>query len=118
VGFSIGLCAAGSQDALGILLIDVVRDELYLKFMNQWSAISDEGRHRFWSDLAQDLAEKASGMGAAELLSWLEATASDFIRIGNRTRIDVVEIEGALTNLYGQHVLPEAKGKRSMAGHS
>jgi hypothetical protein len=84
----------------------------------KWGGISDEGEAEIWSNLVHNVAEKAAAIGAAQLLSSLESTASHFIRIGARTRIDVVEFEGALTNLCRQHILPVPKGKRSMAGHS
>jgi hypothetical protein len=45
-------------EAVGILLIDVVRDELHVKFRNEWSGISGEGEAEIWSELARDVAEK------------------------------------------------------------
>jgi hypothetical protein len=65
-----------TAETIGILLIDVVRDELHVKFRNDWSGISQEDEAEIWSELAQDVAEKASDMGAAHFLSWLESTGS------------------------------------------
>jgi hypothetical protein len=95
-----------------------VRDELRVKFRNEWSAIADEGEAEIWSELAHDVAEKASDMGATYLLSWLKSTASHFIRIGAPTSIEVVEFEAALSNLYRQHVSQKPRGEPCMAGHS
>jgi hypothetical protein len=107
-----------TAEPVGILLIDVVRDELHVKVRNNWSGISNEDETEMWGELAQDLAENASDMGAAQFLSWLESTASHFIRIGTPTHIEVVDFEDALTSLYREHVLPERRGDCSMAGHS
>jgi hypothetical protein len=103
---------------VGILLIDVVHDELHVKFRNDWSGIVDEDKTEAWRELERNLAENATEMGAETLLSWLESTASHMIRIDIRKKLEVLDFEEVLNSLYREHIPLQLMGENSMGGHS
>jgi hypothetical protein len=54
---------------IGILLLDIARDDLYLKFTSDWIGISEEDDLGVWRELAQDMAQKARSW--ARVNSWI-----------------------------------------------
>ena len=86
----------------------MARNTLYVKFRKNWSGICEEDDVEVLRDLDEDLAAKAADMGAVQVLTWLEDTASHFFQLSARTNVQVGDFEDALNRLFRQHVLRES----------
>ena len=89
--------------AAGVLLEDPSQDRLYLRLRRDWEEIAPEEADTL-SALEFDLAAKAAEMGASGLLSYLEETLSNFVKIGERRDVMVRDFQRALGQLYREHV--------------
>jgi hypothetical protein len=90
---------------IGILLQDVSRDILQVRVRtNWWHGLIGEEEAEIWSELSEDLTERAQEIGAAHLLDWLENTASHAIQISPRQEVRLTNPEVTLDSLYGQQI--------------
>ncbi|MEP6535550.1 MAG: S24 family peptidase [Bryobacteraceae bacterium] len=97
----------------GILLLDPVKNRLYLRFRRDWDEIADEEDAEVLQALAADLESKAQEMGASELLDWMEEHLSNVIRISGREQVLVDSFEPSAARLYRQHVSPKVLSFRT-----
>jgi SOS-response transcriptional repressor LexA len=90
---------------LGVLLEDPSTDALWVRFRRDLDAlVEDEEDLEVIEALADDLAKKASEMGAAKLLEYLESTLSASFRITNREPVMVEDFARAVERLYRRRV--------------
>ena len=97
-----------SPEPLGILLLDPEGDRLHLRLRRDFESIADdEVDLELLNELREDLNQKASEMGAAAFLAWLEENASNVLRISDRERVLVGSFDTAAERLYRKHVSPK-----------
>jgi len=89
---------------VGILLGDST-DKLYLRMRSEWWSIApDKDEIEIWRQVADELEEKGRELGAAQVLDWLENSASHVLQIGGREEVQFLNIPVTLDSLYNQHV--------------
>ncbi len=88
---------------LGILLQDPETDTLHLRLRRDWWDIAGE-EAEVLEELEDDLAAKASEMGAERLFEWLEDTLSGTVRISDRKAVLVRDFGRTLNRLYSERV--------------
>jgi phage repressor protein C with HTH and peptisase S24 domain len=69
----------------------------------------DEDEFDVLDAMAADLEQKADEMGGLDLLGWLEDSASNFLRVSDRTPIAYSNEEAALGRLFDEHVDPTVR---------
>ena len=106
-----------SIEPVGIILSDDA-DQLHVKFRNDWSSIANEEETEICRELAEDLGQKGHELGAANVLDWLENTASHAIQLGTRTTVRVPDVNIALQALYQQHVDAAEHKDKPNAAHT
>jgi hypothetical protein len=90
---------------IGILLRDVSRDNLHVRVRRDWwHGLIDEEESEMWSELSEDLTQRAQEIGAARVLDWLENTASHAIKMSPRQEVRLTQAEVTLDSLYGQQL--------------
>jgi hypothetical protein len=98
------VCAPGREpEPAGLLLLDAASNRLSIRLkpsLNQ----TDESILEVWQDLAADLDRKATACGGAEILAWLESTASHVLQVSVRNRLEAADLSEALQKLYFEHV--------------
>jgi hypothetical protein len=96
--------APGTEpEPAGVLLLDRQSNRLFVR-LKPLLHQTDETILEVWQDLAADLDRKASALGGAEVLDWLECTASNTFRVSERTRLEAADLSGTLLQLYKDHV--------------
>ncbi len=105
--YVLALEGPGFHTNAGVLLLDRGGNTLHLRLRRDWDEIAaDEAE--VLSELEDDLASKASTMGATELLAYLEGTLSNTLRISEPREVLVESSangwERALARQYRQHV--------------
>lgn len=93
---------------IGVLLEDPSADKLYVRLRRDWNAIAGEDADVFEA-LEEDLNAKASDMGAARLMEWLEDTLSNTVRITDREPVLVADFDRTLNRLYSRYVQSTAR---------
>jgi SOS-response transcriptional repressor LexA len=97
----------GHRMNAGVLLVDRSANALHLRLRRDWEEIAPD-EAEVLGELEDDLASKASAMGAAELLAYLEDTLSNTLRISEPREVMVESgvnaWERALARQYRQHV--------------
>jgi SOS-response transcriptional repressor LexA len=89
---------------LGVLLEDPQSDSLHLRFRRDMDLLVAEEDLDVLRALADDLAGKASEMGAEKLFEYLEATLSGTLRVTDREPVLVEDFGRSVERLYRQHV--------------
>jgi hypothetical protein len=90
---------------IGILLRDVSRDNLHVRVRpDWWHGLIDEEECEIWSELSENLTQRAQEIGAAHVLDWLENTASHAIQISARQQVRLTHAEVTLDSLYWQQL--------------
>lgn len=89
--------------AAGVLLHDPLQDRIYVRLRRDWEEIAPEEADVL-SLLESDLNGRASELGAASLLSYLQGTLSNLLLIGDSQRVMVADFPRALGRLYREHV--------------
>jgi len=98
------VCAPGAEpEPAGILLLDHTSNRLLVKLKPSLEQ-TDESILEVWQDLADDLGSKAVAYGGAEVVDWLESTASHTFQVSDRKRLEAADLETALQQLYIGHV--------------
>lgn len=97
----------GVAEKAGVLLVDPAANALHLRLRRDWEQIAP-AEAEVLSEIEDDLASKASSMGAVELLSHLEDTLSNILRISD-PRAVIVEhsaegFERAVSRHYREYV--------------
>jgi hypothetical protein len=105
-----------SVEPVGIILSDDA-DQLHVKLRTDWSRVVDVDEIEICRELAAHLEQKGRELGAANVLDWLENTASHAIRIATRKTVWVADVNMALQSLYQQHVAEAEHRDKAEAGH-
>lgn len=88
----------------GVLLLDGDANGLHIKLRRDWHEIAGEEDAEVLEVLESDLESKAREMGGVALLDWLEANASQTVRLEERQAIAVRDFSATLNRLYREHV--------------
>jgi len=88
----------------GILILDCASNQLHMEMLP--TLVEDKGEDftELWPAIREDLHERGNEMGGRQLLEWLEASVSHFIRISDRETITVCDFPEELKLLYGTYV--------------
>ncbi|HTW67215.1 MAG TPA: S24 family peptidase [Bryobacteraceae bacterium] len=89
---------------IGVLLRDAESDSLRLRFRRDLESLAGEEELEVLELLPEDLARKASEMGAEKLFEHLETNASNAIRITNREEVLVDDFSRTLDRLYLKNI--------------
>ncbi len=92
------------QEAIGVLLLDLERDALYVQLRRDWRSIANLEDIEVLEELENDLALKARELGGAALLAHLESEASWTVQLSARNSVSVTDFERTLRRLYREHV--------------
>jgi phage repressor protein C with HTH and peptisase S24 domain len=87
----------------GVLLEDPSTDRLWVRLRRDWHLIAPE-EAEVLAELEQDVAAKATELGAAKLLDRLEDLLSNTLRVTDRQELVVEDFDRALARLYREHV--------------
>lgn len=96
----------------GVLLLDPESDTAHVRLRQDWDQIADPDEVEVLEHVERELQERGRELGGARLLSELEDTLSQVLRISDRENIAVSDFPRALERLYLRHVEGEP---RSMA---
>jgi hypothetical protein len=92
-------------EPVGILLSDTT-DELYVRMRSDWWSVApDKDEVEIWRQVADELEQKGREVGAAQVMDWLDDTASHVLQIGMRQEVQFLNIKVTLNSLFRQHVL-------------
>lgn len=91
-------------EPVGVLLKDSKRNELYIRLRRDWDEFAEEDDAEVLSALEDDLNFKAREMGAAGVFDWLEADASNVLRVGEREAVKSLDFEKTLNRLYRENI--------------
>jgi SOS-response transcriptional repressor LexA len=94
------------SENIGVLLVDD-SGAAHLKFRRDLNEFADEDDAEYLQLLEDDLRGKASEMGGASLLRWMEDGLSNVIRISDPEEMAVGWAEADVRRLYKQHVTPK-----------
>lgn len=89
---------------VGVLLRDPQSDSLRLRFRRDLESLADEEELEVLELLADDLASKASELGAEKLFEVLETSASSAIRVSDREEVLVDDFGRVLDRLYRKNI--------------
>ncbi len=89
---------------LGVLLQDTRADSLRVRLRRDLDQLVDEEELDVFSALSDDLAKKASELGAEKLFAYLEDTLSGTLQISDREAVPVEDFDRALDRLYRRHI--------------
>lgn len=89
---------------IGVLLEDPESNSLRLRFRRDLESVVDEEDLDVFEALADDIASKATQIGAEKLFEYLESTLSDSIRITDREPVLVDDFARALDRLYRKNI--------------
>lgn len=89
---------------LGVLLQDLETDRLHLRVRRDLDALVEGQDHDVLAALGNDLASRASEMGAEKLFEYLEDGLSNTVRITDREPALVDQFDRALDRLYRRHI--------------
>lgn len=88
----------------GVLLLVVPHDKLLVALADGIGG--DEDTLEVWASLKEDLEGRASEMGGAAFLDYVENDLSNFLQVGGpRQRISIADEQDALAQLFERHVL-------------
>lgn len=95
-----------ASENIGVLLVDDA-GAAHLRFRRDLRELADEDDAEYLQLLEEDLRGKASEMGGASLLRWMEYALSNVIRISDPEETSVVWAEADIRRLYKAHVTPK-----------
>lgn len=96
----------------GVLLLDEESDRLFLRLRDDWEQWAPPEDAEVFSLLAEDLAEQARELGAAELLRLLEDRLSNALRLSERRAAVVADFARAVQRLFEREVAGRAEPAR------
>ena len=74
---------------IGVLLLDPARDVLYLRLRRDWERIASEEDAEVLTELEEDLDSLSRERGGSAVLEYLEANASNSLRVTDREAVIV-----------------------------
>ncbi len=100
-------------EAIGVLLLDPQSDTLHIRLRRDWERVASDEDAEVLAELEDDLAMQARERGASSVFEFLEAIASQSIRITDRETVSVRNFERTLGDLYREHVPTEVQRFRT-----
>jgi SOS-response transcriptional repressor LexA len=89
---------------VAVILQDPETDSLRLRFRRDLESLADEEELEVLSALGDDLAQRATELGAEKLFEYLESNVSNAIRVTDRQEVLVDDFGRALDRLYLKNV--------------
>jgi hypothetical protein len=89
---------------IAVLLLDIDADRLYVRARRDCHSVAGPEDARVLETMLFDLAADARQKDGSAILLELEDVLSNSIRLSERTRLRVDDIQGTLDALYAQHV--------------
>ena len=89
---------------LGVLLLDNANDRLHVRFRNELPPIADPDDAEVVQLILSDLAAQAEKRSGLEILTYLEDTLSNSLRITDRKPVSGDASSDLLDRLYFEHV--------------
>ena len=93
----------GSRN-IGVLLLDPATDRAWVRLRQRYRDLAEEEDAEVLEALEEDLRTRAVSMGAEGLLGWLEDTASNVLRVGQRQSVEVDAFTRVADRLFDEHV--------------
>lgn len=100
--------SGGELIPVGVLLLDPVKDQLYVRVRCDWDHLDAE-KNEILKAMEQGLQNTANDVGATYLLSYLQDTLSNAFRMSEPGEVMVDDFDRALARLYRQHVPPPVR---------
>jgi hypothetical protein len=89
---------------LGVLLLEESSNRLHFRFRTDVDSLADPEDATVLRGVSEMLAQIAAEDGAAAMLRYLEETASNVIRVTDRSSFEAPCAEDALQRIYAAHV--------------
>jgi hypothetical protein len=96
----------GPITPIGLLMFDTFRQQLRVRFRQNWLAVADEDDVEVLSNLADGILQTAREMGAQKFLTHLESSCSWALQVSAREHIQSENLDVALEDLYRRYVDP------------
>ena len=93
----------GELMPVGVLLLDPVKDQLYVRVRSDWDHLSSDEKE-ILEAMEQGLKDTANDVGATYLLSYLQDTLSNAVRMSEPEQVIVADFNRELARLYRRHV--------------
>jgi phage repressor protein C with HTH and peptisase S24 domain len=90
---------------IGILLADIATGKPWFRIRQDFHFAGEEDAEVL-ELLEEDMRRRASEMGAAAYLDWLEDTLSNVLRVSDKEKLAVDSFTRVLDRLYAEHVEP------------
>ncbi len=100
----------------GVLLLDIEADTVHVKLRQDWDQIADPDEAEVLERAEQELRQRGAEAGGEQLLSSLEDSLSNVLRITDRETIAVSDFPKALERLYLRHVAGEQPSAAPVLG--
>ena len=95
----------------GVLLLDPESDTVHVRLRQDWDQIADPDEAEVLEHAERELRQRGTELGGERLLSELEDTLSQILRISDRESIAVGDFPKALERLYLRHVEGESPSR-------
>lgn len=89
-------------EAAGVLLLDPTNNELYVRLADLGRP--DEDIQEVWKFLSEDISEQSRQIGGEQVLRSFEQTWSNTFQIGERRKINIINPERTLSDLFERHI--------------
>jgi SOS-response transcriptional repressor LexA len=93
----------GELMPVGVLLLDPVKDQLYVRVRSDWDHLNSDEKE-ILEAMEQGLKDTANDVGATYLLSYLQDTLSNAVRMSEPEQVIVADFNRELARLYRRHV--------------
>jgi SOS-response transcriptional repressor LexA len=93
-----------APEPAGVFLYDPLARRLEPRLRRDWEHIADPDDAEVLSGMEGDLRRRIGESGAEPFLAWMEDTASNVLRIGDRRPVEIAGFEATLNRLYREHV--------------
>src|SRR6516164_11843757 len=89
----------GELMPVGVLLLDPVKDQLYVRVRSDWDHLNSDEKE-ILEAMEQGLKDTANDVGATYLLSYLQDTLSNAVRMSEPEQVIVADFNRELARLY------------------
>jgi hypothetical protein len=101
-------------EPIRILLRDAKKNRLHTRLKDRWWDIFPEDEDsEVWRELADDLEQRATEVGSAEIFDWLQTTASHCLQISARRTIRIFDVKTTLNSFFHQHICTSEGASRT-----
>ncbi len=98
---------------IAVLLLDVQRDRVHLRIRSDLASVCDSADAEIIGLTLSELASEASSGSGSAIVSHLEDTLSNTIRITNRIRIEIDGVGKTLDSLVKQYLPKDNESTRT-----